>query len=117
MEKQMRKIWKVRIKKAYQDATNHIAVGEVLEENQIYIKMRCRTFHFKKPTYSFGIYSSEIKTRIFPWQTISYITELSPDFEWKNVKVELTERGDVVLFTEKEDKKIGIKGGPQWAEM
>ena len=31
------RIWKARMKKSYADETNHVIVGEVLEENPIFL--------------------------------------------------------------------------------
>ena len=113
-----KKIWKVRIKKAYADATNHIVVGEVLETTPLYIRMKCKAYHFKKlvqaSTGTGGVFVSDIKTRIFPWHVISYITELPDGFNWKGAVVELAERGDIIL--KESDMKISIKGGAGWVE-
>ena len=111
-----KKVWKVRIKKAYADATNHIVVGEVLETTPIYIKLKCRAYHFKKPMQASsgpgGIFVSDTKVRIFPWQVISYITELPEDFNWEDAVVELTERGEIIL--KQSEINVTIKGGGGW---
>ncbi len=91
------RIWKARMRKAYPDATNHVVVGEVIEENPLYLKMRCRAFHFKRPTVNANISSSDIKVRLFPWEQISYITELPESSDWELAEVGLDEKGDVVL--------------------
>ncbi len=119
-----KRIWKVRIKKAYPDATNHIIVGEVLEINPNYIRMRCKAYHFKKllqasaqlqaSTGPGGIFVSDTKIRAFPWHVISYVTELPEDFNWEDAAVELTERGDIIL--KEKEMKVSIKGGAGWLE-
>ncbi|MFA5394148.1 MAG: hypothetical protein WC081_03935 [Candidatus Ratteibacteria bacterium] len=113
-----KKIWKVRIKKAYADATNHIVVGEVLEITPLYIRMKCKAYHFKKlvqaATSSNGIFVSDAKVRIFPWHVISYITELPEGFNWKDATVKIAERGDIIL--NENETKISIKGGAGWVE-
>jgi len=114
-----KKIWKVRIKKAYADATNHIVVGEVLETTPIYIKLKCRAYHFKKPMQASagpgGIFVSDTKVRIFPWQVISYITELPEDFNWEDTIVELTGRGEIIL--KQSEMNVTIKGGGGWVNQ
>lgn len=111
-----KRIWKVRMKKLYPEATNHVAVGKVLEETEIYVKMKCRTYHFRKPTISTHIFISDTKTRIFPWNTIAYITELPHDFAWEKAEAELIENADIILKAQEKKEKVGIKGGPHWLE-
>ena len=115
-----KKIWKARIKKAYADATNHIVVGEVLEATPLYIRMKCKAYHFKKPIQTTdkqpaGIFVSDAKVRIFPWQVISYITELPEDFNWEEAVVELTGRGEIIL--KQNETNITIKGGGGWTNQ
>ena len=60
------RIWKVRTRKTYSDETNHVVVGEVMEENPQYVRIRCRAFHFKRPTVNANITTNEVKVRLFP---------------------------------------------------
>jgi hypothetical protein len=108
------KIWKVRIKKEYPEATNHIAVGKIIDETPYYLKLECKTFHFKRPTLSAGIFTGAKKIRIFPWTMIAYASELPENFNWEEAKPFLTEHGDIKLKELKEE--VGIKGGPHWVE-
>lgn len=105
------KIWKARMKKAYADETNHVVVGEVSEENQLYLKMRCRAFHFKRPTTSASIVTSEAKVRLFPWERFSYITELPDTTDWEGAVAELDQKGDVILRPAAGEEKIDLKEG------
>jgi hypothetical protein len=105
------KIWKARMRKAYADETNHVVVGEVMEENSLYLRMRCRAFHFKRPTMNANIVTSEIKVRIFPWEEISYITELPDSSDWERAAAGLDEKGDVVLKPAAGSQSISLKEG------
>ena len=105
------KIWKARMKKAYADEINHVVVGEVLEENQLYLKMRCRAFHFKRPTISANIVTSEAKVRLFPWERFSYITELPESTDWEGAVPGLDEKGDVILRPAAGEENIDLKEG------
>lgn len=105
------RIWKIRMRKAYADATNHVVVGEVLEENPIYLKMRCRAFHFKRPTVNANIATSNVKVRLFPWEQISYITELPDSSDWELAEAGLDEKGDVVLKHPTGLDSISLKEG------
>ena len=91
------KIWKVRMRKAYTDETTHVIVGEVIEENPVYVRIRCRAFHFKRPTMNANIVTSEIKVRLFPWDKISYVTALPETSDWERADAGLDDKGDVVL--------------------
>jgi len=90
-------VCKVRIRKNYAEATNHVVVGEVLEMNDVYLKVRCKTYHFRRPIHSASIQTSDTKVRIFPWSTIAYITELPEEVRWENAEAKLDKKGDVVL--------------------
>ena len=105
------RIWKARMKKSYADETNHVIVGEVLEENPIYLKMRCRAFHFKRPTSSTNIVTSETKVRLFPWERFSYITELPESTYWEEAVAGLDEKGDVILRPAAGEENIDLKEG------
>jgi hypothetical protein len=104
-----KKIWKIRTKKLYAEETNHVVVGELIEMNAFYVKMRCRTFHFKRPTQSSGIIVGEIKTRLFPWDTISYIAELPENLQWETAKAEFSQKGDIVLKPQTGSDEISLK--------
>ncbi len=105
------RIWKARMRKSYAEATNHVVVGEVVEENPLYVRMRCRAFHFKRPTVNANIITSEVKVRLFPWQQISYITELPDTTNWERAAVGLDEKGDVVLRPAAGTPTISLKEG------
>jgi hypothetical protein len=105
------KIWKARMRKAYADATNHVVVGEVVEENPLYLRMRCRAFHFKRPTMNANIVTSDVKVRFFPWGQISYITELPDSSDWEQAAAGLDEKGDVVLKPATGSESINLKEG------
>jgi hypothetical protein len=105
------RIWKVRMRKAYADATNHVVVGEVIEENPLYLRMRCRAFHFKRPTMNANIVTSDVKVRLFPWEQISYITELPDSSDWERADAGLDEKGDVVLKPAAGSENISLKEG------
>jgi len=92
-----KRVWKVRIRKAYAEATTHVVVGEVIEQNDVWVKLRCRAVHFRRPTMTSHIRLSEVKTRMFPWNTIAYVTELPSNLEWERAEIGLTEHGDVAL--------------------
>ncbi len=105
------KLWKARMRKAYADATNHVVVGEVIGENPLYLRMRCRAFHFKRPTMNANIVASDIKVRLFPWAQISYITELPDSSDWERAVAGLDEKGDVVLRPAAGSQSISLKEG------
>ena len=104
-----KKIWKIRTKKLYAEETNHVIVGELLEQNPLYVKIRCKSFHFKRPTHPSGIVTSEIKTRLFPWDTIAYIAELPENLQWEQAKAEFSNKGDIVLKPQIGSEEISLK--------
>ena len=105
------KIWKARMRKAYADETNHVVVGEVVEENPLYLRMRCRAFHFKRPTVNANIATSETKVRLFPWSAVAYMTELPEELDWEQATAGLDEKGDVVLQPTAGEQSVRLKEG------
>jgi hypothetical protein len=105
------KIWKLRMRKAYADETTHVVVGEVLEENPVYLRLRCRAFHFKRPTMNANIVTSEIKVRLSPWDKVSYATELPEASDWERAAAGLDDKGDVVLKPAAGEQSIRLKEG------
>ncbi len=103
-----RRVWKVRIRKPYDTATNHVVVGEVLEETANYVRMRCRAFHFHRPTHNSSIISGDIGIRVFPWASISYATELADDSSWEHVEASLDENFNVVLALRAGRLEVGL---------
>ena len=93
---------KVRMEKEYREAKNHIAVGEVLEENAQYLRMWCETYHFGKNRNKKDIITGGIKIRCFPWNRIAVITELPGDIEWEGAEFKLSEQGRLVLDDHRE---------------
>ena len=98
----MKKIVKVRMEKEYREAKNHIAVGEVLEENTQYLRMRCETYHFGRDISKTGVITGGIKVRCFPWNRIAVVTELPGDIKWESADFKLNEQGKLVLDNHRE---------------
>ena len=75
-------VWKVTLVRLYQDAVNHVYVGEVIDNVENYVKLRCAAFHFKNVSNGLkDIKMDEIACRIIPWSRIEVIDILSPVFE------------------------------------
>lgn len=91
-------IWKIRITKNYREAHNHLLIGKVIEENSVWIKIKCRTFHFGNAV----IRAEDIKigpaeTRIVPWNRVELINLLSPDFDYLASILTIDKDGDALL--------------------
>lgn len=99
-------IWKVRQKKPYQDAHNHIYLGEVLRENQVYVIMLCVTFHFGKNIDKIGhqdIVTGMLRVRRIPWSQIEVIHDVAKGFDFKNAELVTDKEGTVVFRDDKSD--------------
>ena len=97
-----KKIVKVRQIKEYREARNHVLIGEVLEENERYLRLRCKTFHFRSGGYKTtgSIDVGKIKTRWIPWSMIAVVTELPSDFDWVAAKFKLDKSAKLNLHGE-----------------
>jgi hypothetical protein len=80
------------MRKAYADETGHVVVGEVLEEYPLYLKMRCRVFHFRRPTVNASITAGETKVRLFPWTSVAYAAEIAEPLERERATAVLDEK-------------------------
>lgn len=93
-------IWKVRQKKAYPDATNHIYLGKVIKQYATHIVMDCVTFHFDKNidvTAQNKVVTGMRRVRRIPWSQIEVSHDISADFDYTKAEVETDEEGTVVF--------------------
>lgn len=99
-------IWKVRQKKAYPDATNHIYLGKVMRENQMYVIMHCVTFHFGKKVDNIGskdVVTGMLRVRRIPWSQIEVIHDINENFDYTKAELDVDEEGTVVFRDDKLD--------------
>jgi len=98
MEQPEKKIWKIRTVKDYAGAHNHILVGRVLEVNQSYIRLHCRSYHYgQNLTTCRDVEEGVLMVRILPWQRIEIINELSGAFGYAQAKLTADRDEGVIL--------------------
>lgn len=104
------KIVIVRSVKPYADAHNHLAVGLVLEDTERYIRMLCRTFHYRKTDRNQrnSIQEGGVAVRVIPWMRIEVIHEMDKNTEWKS-PAKFNDKGDYTLKTSGGDVRV-IRG-------
>lgn len=90
------KIVRARMMKNYSTAHNHIAIGEILEENSVYIRMNCRIFHFANRSGRM-VGESEIAIRILPWLRIEVVAELPDSTDWRKTAA-FDRKGNFILL-------------------
>ncbi|MBA2124302.1 hypothetical protein B9J78_05135 [bacterium Unc6] len=97
MEK--RTIVKIRQKKEYPEAKNHVVIGEILEETEHYLRLRCKVFHYRTSNYKTAksVDVGKIKIRWIPWNIITVVTELPSDFNWESAKFKVDGNGKLIL--------------------
>ncbi len=87
------KIVRVRWVKPYQEAHNHVAIGEVQGETPSYLLICCKTYHFGSAVGSGtvrlvsdrfvgGVVEGDRCVRAVPWSRIEVIHELPADTLW-----------------------------------
>ncbi len=99
-------LWKIRQKKAYPEAHNHIYLGKVYRETPIYVIMDCVTFHFGKKVDNVGIkdvVTGMRRIRRIPWSQIEVIHDVDSDFDYKNAKLVIDDEGTAVFRDDKLD--------------
>jgi len=99
MEQQTKsKIWKIRTIKDYTEAHNHILMGQILDYNEAYIRLHCRSYHFGKVVNSLrDVREGVLMVRMVPWHRVEIVNELASSFNYINVRVTTDKDGDVVL--------------------
>ncbi len=91
-------IWKIRTIKDYPQAHTHIIIGKVLEMRSAWVKTISRTYHFGSSVSNIrAIRVGELMTRIIPWNRIEIINELNNNFDFKNAKLKLNEKNEIIL--------------------
>lgn len=92
------KMVKLRCKKSYQGAHTHIVIGRVLEENQNYIAIMGKTFHFGRIVDGMKnqIFSGAITERIVPWNNVEIIHPLSDESDF-TASIKFDTNGNLVL--------------------
>ena len=104
------RIVKIRWIKPYPEAHNHIAIGEVVDETNIALKVNCRTYHFGKTVdakncelkpgkYVGGVLAGKKAIRVIPWNRIEVMHQLSDDTDW-DVTGKFDSDGNCVLKNE-----------------
>ena len=92
------KVIRLRWKKHYAEAGNHVAVGKVHNENSSYVALECKTFHFHRITggSTRGVLEGSIGVRMIPWNSIEVMHELGADTDF-NVPLAVDAKGNIVL--------------------
>ena len=97
-EQKEKKIWKVRTVKNYPEAHNHLFIGQVLDLNQSYVRLDCRTYHFGKTINNIKDIRAGMKSiRILPWNQIELINELPSSFDYSKAELVSKENGKIAL--------------------
>ena len=91
-------IWKIRTVKNYHQAHNHLFIGQVIQQTQSYVRIKCRTFHFSRVVNSLkDVKTGHVGVRILPWTSIEFINELPETFDYINAQVVFNEDGKASL--------------------
>jgi len=81
-------IIKLRTRKLYSDAANHILVGRVIEYNKVFLELECKAFHYKSFMVDTDrMIESTEETRIVPWSNVECINILNEGFNWKEAQI------------------------------
>lgn len=100
------KIVKIRTKKNYAEASNHVLIGQVVDFNKIFIRLRCRSFHYKYVTLEENqVVEGSIDDRIIPWQNVECLNVLSDKFDWEDAELTKCDDG-LCLKDEKDDSTL-----------
>lgn len=87
-------IVKLRTRKNYAEASNHVLVGAVIFETDTYITLHCRSFHYKAITLdSDQVVEGTTETRIVPWSNVECMSILEDDFPWETAALDRCEEG------------------------
>ena len=92
------KFIRIRCRKAYHGAHNHVLIGRVVEETASYLAVYGKTFHFSRlfDGLKNQVLTGAVTTRIVPWSNIeiAHLQSGSVDFE---ADFGFDEQGNLVL--------------------
>jgi hypothetical protein len=107
-ESSKNKVWKIRTIKNYPEATNHLLVGKVLEINDSYVRLHCRSYHFKGVVNSpDDIEIGNTMVRVVPWSRIEIINELPEGFDYVRSRLIADKVGQVLFEDGKHACPVG----------
>ncbi|MBN2272313.1 MAG: hypothetical protein JXN61_17005 [Sedimentisphaerales bacterium] len=102
------KIWKIRTIKNYPEATNHLLVGRVLDINDSYVRLHCRSYHYKGVVNSpDDIEIGNTMVRVVPWSRIEIINELPDGFDYVRSRLIADKVGQVLFQDGKHAFPVG----------
>jgi hypothetical protein len=89
---------RLRCKKNYKEAHNHVIIGRVIEETDNYLAVKGRAFHFKSIAEKSRhlIHCSETLVRIIPWENVEVIHWISAKVNWDS-DIAFDEKGNLIL--------------------
>lgn len=94
-------IVKIRTQKNYSEASNHVLIGSVVESNKIFIRLNCKSFHYKSPTLELDqVTEGEIGERLIPWNNVECINILSDEFDWKKAVLDKCNNGICLKYND-----------------
>ena len=110
MEHNKDRIWQIRTVKNYPDAHNHLIIGKVLELYYSFVRLHCKTYHFRKLVNSpKDIMIGVDMVRIVPWDRIEIINELPSSFNYTTASLTTDKEGRVVLKDNEYTQPVYIK--------
>ncbi len=102
------KIWKIRTIKNYPEAHNHLLVGKVLEITDSYVRLHCRTYHFRRIiNRPEDVQIGELMNRVVPWSRIEIINELPPGFDYVRNTLTANKEGEVIFQDGQHSHHVG----------
>ena len=89
---------RLRCKKDYQGAHTHILIGRVVEENESYIAVQGRSFHFARIVDGMKnqINVGQETVRVVPWANVELIHWLTERTDW-NAEIGFDVKGSLIL--------------------
>lgn len=93
------KIIRMRWSKKYKEASSHVLIGQVHDENSKYMIVEGKTFHFRKLISSStgkGVLEGPLCLRAIPWDAIEVMHILPEKTDYSNTFT-FDKNGDLVL--------------------
>ena len=89
---------RLRCKKDYPGAHTHILIGRVVEENESYIAVQGRSFHFARIVDGMRsqISVGQETVRVIPWGNVELIHWLTDRTDW-NAEIGFDAKGSLIL--------------------
>ena len=94
-------VWKVRCKKQYKGAHNHLVIGQVIEVTDAFVRIQGISFHFKSSVSDIkDVIVGDLSVRVIPWNNIEIANVISENFDFMVATLKMNDETMTIRFAD-----------------